>query len=153
MLRPWETPEGAKLFGRGSRGRGLVGGLCPAWETGFLLACAGWGWVSNIATSRAVVDKFTSQGVVAGSAVEASTRFVDLHSLSWSVGCAGGQGFGYWGGMEEGALSCSVVRAITKLTGPPSGAWRHYCGGQEGRGQLIPWVCTACCLKSLSHRC
>ena len=42
--------------------------------------------------------------------------------------------------MKEGALSCSVVSAITKLTGPLSGVGRHYSGGQEGRGQLIPWV-------------
>ena len=41
------------------------------------------------------MDKFTIQGVVAVSAVEAFTRFVDLHSLGWSVGRAGGQGFGY----------------------------------------------------------
>ena len=46
--------------------------------------------------------------------------------------------------MEEGALRCSVVGAITKLAGPLSGARRHYGGGQEGRGQLVPWVRTAC---------
>ena len=83
------------LIGRGSRGRGLVGGLCPAWETGFLLAYAGQGWVSKVATSRAVVDKFTSHGIVAVSVVEASTRFIDPHSLGWSVGRASGQGFEY----------------------------------------------------------
>ena len=42
--------------------------------------------------------------------------------------------------MEEGTLSCSVVSAITKLAGPLSGAGRRYGGGQEGRGQLVPWV-------------
>ena len=46
--------------------------------------------------------------------------------------------------MEEGALRCSVVGAITKFAGPLSGAGRHYGGGQEGRGQLVPWVRTAC---------
>ena len=93
MTRPWEIPEGARLFGGWSRGGGLASGqLGPAWETGrFRLACAGQGCVSKVATSRAVVDKFTSQGVAAVSTVKASTRLIDLHSLCWSVGRAGGQ--------------------------------------------------------------
>ena len=97
MIRPWETPEGAKLFGSWSRGGGLASGqLGPAWETGrFRLVCAGQGCVSKVATSRAVVGKFTSHGVVAVSAVEEPTRLIDPHSLGWSVGRAGRQGFGY----------------------------------------------------------
>ena len=42
--------------------------------------------MSNIATSRAVVDKFTSEGVVAGSVVKASTWFLDFILL---VGVSG----------------------------------------------------------------
>ena len=51
------TPEGAKLFGHGSRGRGWIGGFCPAWKTGFLFACAGRGWMFEVATGWATLWK------------------------------------------------------------------------------------------------